>query len=107
MGWVALAAGTWRIPQRVTWGHRRKRLSCPPGGSDYPVWGGSPPLFFYTDDSSICTAAVHDGTNTFASGGLVYYRNVSGLGGYTGSTQDGVTSGSWEEWPGSFVLTQP
>ena len=40
------------------------RFTCPPQGSGSHVWGTS----VYTDDSSVCTAAVHMGLFTFGKG---------------------------------------
>lgn len=76
------------------------RLWCPPGGSSSSVWGSGP----YTDDSSICTAAVHAGRIQFATGGVVTARIVPGLPRYAGSARNGVTTSSFARFPGSFVL---
>ncbi len=40
---------------------------CPPGGSPGSIWGTD----VYTDDSSVCTAAVHTGLISLSSGGDV------------------------------------
>ena len=40
---------------------------CPANGSRGQVWGTA----LYTDDSSVCTAAVHEGLITIADGGIV------------------------------------
>ncbi|MGH7472233.1 MAG: LCCL domain-containing protein, partial [Longimicrobiales bacterium] len=42
-------------------------LLCPPGGTAGRVYGTD----IYTDDSSICTAAVHAGLITLAEGGRI------------------------------------
>jgi chitinase len=73
-------------------------FTCPAGGEPFPVWGTD----IYTDDSSICTAAVHKGLITFAAGGNVTIEILGGQGSYTGSVQNGVTSNSWGSWGRSF-----
>lgn len=80
--------------QNTTYSYR-----CPSGGVAYEVWGTGT----YTDDSSICTAAVHAGRITFG-GGVVTIKPQPGLSGYVGSTQNGVTSKSWGAYRGSFVF---
>ena len=40
-------------------------VECPPGCADGEIWGTD----FYTDDSSVCTMAVHEGITTAESGG--------------------------------------
>src|SRR5262245_36205877 len=61
-------------------------FECMPGGSLNPVWGTD----VYTDDSSVCTAAVHAGLITFDKGGIVVIRIRRGLDSYVGTTQNGV-----------------
>ncbi|PIO16159.1 hypothetical protein AB205_0005830, partial [Aquarana catesbeiana] len=63
------------------------------------VWGTD----VYTDDSSICKAAIHAGIlgNT---GGLVTVEKSPGQQSYTGSTRNGVTTNNYGAWSGSFVL---
>ncbi len=75
-------------------------FTCPAGGSAYTVWGTDT----YTDDSSICTAAVHAGRIGFAGGGAVTIRIEPGLSSYAGTTRNGVTTLDWPSWPGSFVF---
>ncbi len=78
----------------------RFTFGCPAGGKPKVVWGTS----VYTDDSSICTAAVHAGRITFARGGTVTVEVRKGRSSYTGSTRNGVTTRSYGPWPGSFVI---
>lgn len=74
---------------------------CPAGGSAAStIWGTDT----YTDDSSICVAAVHAGQISTAVGGLVTIEIAPGLTSYAGSTRNGVTSQSYGEWSGSFVF---
>lgn len=78
----------------------RFTFSCPPGGSVRAVWGSGT----YSDDSSICSAAVHDGVIGFTSGGTVTIEIRAGLSSYRGSRRNGVTTGDWGAWSGSFVI---
>ena len=73
---------------------------CPPGGSAAPVWGTET----YTDDSSICAAAVHAGVITFANGGKVTLQPGGARRSYTGSVRRGVTSGEFGAYESSFEL---
>ena len=84
-------------------GRNGQRFSffCPPGGSvSGAIWGTD----VYTDDSSICTAAVHRGLITAASGGSVTLEVRPGAGGYTASTRNGVTSRAYGGWSGSYSV---
>ena len=58
----------------------------------------------YTDDSSICTAAVHAGLITLANGGKVTIEIAPGANSYSGTTANGVTSSSYDSWSGSFTF---
>ncbi len=73
-------------------------LHCPPGGEPAGVWGTE----IYTDDSSICTAAVHAGKITLGEGGLVTLRIRHGRDAYQGSQRNGVRSEDNGRWKGSF-----
>lgn len=73
---------------------------CPPGGSFGSVWGSGP----YTDDSSICTAAVHAGRIQQAAGGAVTVFIHPGRASYPGSAANGVTSSTFASYPGSFAF---
>lgn len=78
----------------------RYTYSCPAGGVVHAVWGTD----LYTDDSSVCTAAVHAGRITIASGGSVTIEIRAAASSYTGSTRNGVTTTSYGPWHGSFVF---
>jgi len=78
----------------------RVTVGCPAGGQRTNIWGTGE----YTDDSSICTAAVHAGFITVARGGVVTLEIQSGKASYTGSTQHGVTSGTWAHWGRGFMF---
>jgi len=76
-------------------------VECEAGGSLGTIWGTN----IYTDDSSVCTAAVHMGLITIEEGGRFYLSAVGGLTEYEGSSLNGVDSTAYGEWSGSFVLT--
>jgi hypothetical protein len=78
----------------------RYRYICPSGGTQGTVWG----VNVYTDDSSVCTAAVQVGVITTAAGGNVTIEIRAGQTAYVGFAHNGVTSRSYGQWPGSFVL---
>jgi hypothetical protein len=78
--------------------------ACPAHGVAQPVWG----TLIYTDDSSVCTAAVHHGAIGFEAGGWVRIVIRPGLPRYQGSIRNGVTSQDWAEpWKGSFTVATP
>ncbi|MGD0985432.1 MAG: LCCL domain-containing protein [Acidimicrobiales bacterium] len=76
---------------------------CPPKGGPEEIFGTGT----YTTDSPVCTAAVQEGLITFAKGGNVTIEIEPGIGTYTGSTKNGVTSisGSWSYGSYVFVTT--
>ncbi len=97
-------------PQQITWQDNATQyrgqngasfdFTCPAlVGGDYMggIWGTDT----YTDDSAICTAAVHAGIIT-TSGGAVTIEIVAGQKGYSGSTRNGVTSDIWGAFDGSY-----
>jgi hypothetical protein len=90
---------TTATPQRGQNG-RRFTFSCPANGTFGSVWGTN----VYTDDSSICTAAVHSGLITQAAGGTVTIEIRPGQASYTGSPRYGVTTANWGAWAGSYVF---
>ncbi|XP_073448145.1 vitrin-like [Aquarana catesbeiana] len=57
----------------------------------------------YTDDSSICKAAIHAGI-LGNNGGLVTVEKTPGQQRYSGSARNGVTTRNYGSWPGSFVF---
>ncbi|PIO24921.1 hypothetical protein AB205_0118360, partial [Aquarana catesbeiana] len=63
------------------------------------VWGTDT----YTDDSSICKAAIHAGI-LGNNGGLVTVEKTPGQQSYNGSASNGVTTSNYGSWPGSFVF---
>lgn len=70
---------------------------CPPNGAFNSLWGTD----LYTDDSSICTAAVHARVITTA-GGPVNLQILDGLDSYKSSLSNGVTSNSYGKWRASY-----
>jgi hypothetical protein len=78
----------------------RFAYDCPAGGTAGTVWGTD----LYTDDSSVCTAAVHAGVITVAAGGTVTIEMRPGASSYRGTTRNGITTREYGTWPGSYVL---
>lgn len=96
IAWTATAVGyRGRIGSRYA-------FRCP-STSTVPasVWGTD----IYTDDSSICGAAVHAGYLT-AKGGVITIEIRPGASTYRPSTRNGVTSRGYGAWTGSFVLVR-
>jgi hypothetical protein len=75
-------------------------LTCTPDGEADSVWGAGT----YTDDSSVCTAAVQSGLITFDEGGAVTYEIAPGLQEYEAGTANGVTSTRFGPFAGSFTF---
>ncbi len=75
-------------------------FECAPGGFPQPVWG----VDIYTDDSSVCTAAVHAGEITLEAGGLAWIRIAPGQLSYDGSERNGILTESYPAWDGSFTV---
>lgn len=73
---------------------------CPAGCGTSIVWGSGP----YTDDSSICTAAIHAGTITSAGGAFTVTIAGGGVS-FPGSQQNGVSTSDWGEWGRSFTTS--
>jgi len=73
---------------------------CPASGRKDQVWG----THIYADNSSVCSAALHDGAFTYENGAIVTIEHLPGQASYTGSTQNGITSVSLGAWPGSFQI---
>ncbi len=76
-------------------------IDCPANcGAMGTIWGTD----LYTDDSAICTAAIHAGLIEDAVGGTVTVHREPGLESYEGTTRNGITSLSYGEWDASFSL---
>jgi len=80
------------------WNGFQVTFLCPRNGDPSAVWGSEP----YTDDSSICTAAVHAGVITLEAGGDVTIEIVPGRESYEGAPRNGVESRNYGKWSGSF-----
>ncbi len=97
--------------QTISWSIRADRfrgrwgdditLYCPPNGTPQQIWGSD----IYSDNSSICTAAVHAGFITVEEGGAIAIRILPGQSTYSESSQNGITSSRIDQWQGSFTFT--
>ncbi len=76
------------------------KFRCPEKGTEYTIWGSD----IYTLDSSICTAAVHAGLFSLASGGVVTIEFRPGRLTYGSTVRNGITSRTYGEYPKSFVV---
>jgi hypothetical protein len=102
---VALGGTGWAANATAFRGQNyvRYRYICPAGGTFGSVWGTDT----YTDDSSVCTAAVNAGVLNPNVGGTVIIEIRPGLKAYVGSTRHGVTTRSYGAWVGSYVFVHP
>lgn len=75
---------------------------CPSGGHIVAIWGTDT----YSDDSSICTAAVHAGVIDLEGGGEVTFKMRPGLTDYAGSRRNDVTSGALGPWDNAFSFVR-
>ncbi len=71
---------------------------CPAGGQPSTIWGTET----YTDDSSVCTAAVHVGLITVDEGGEVTIEIGPGQNSYEAGVANEIESIIYGKWPGSF-----
>lgn len=76
------------------------KFRCPEQGTEHTVYGSD----VYTQDSSICTAAVHAGIITLAQGGNVTLEYRPGRQIYGSTVRNGIKSNTWGEYPRSFVV---
>lgn len=80
----------------------RYLFHCPPGKALPSRVVGSGP---YTDDSSICSAAVHAGAIGAKDGGEVTIEIRPGEANYAGSERNYIRSAAYDRaWSGSFVV---
>lgn len=77
-------------------------FECSAGGRGGNVWG----VDVYTDDSSICEAAVHAGRITREEGGIVHFELLGARQSFEGSERNGVTTMRYPGWPGSFAFVE-
>lgn len=80
--------------------NRRIAYDCPADGFASVVWGTD----VYTDDSSVCTAAVHKGKITLADGGRVIIEIRPAQESYEGTDRNGITTRDYGSWNGSYVF---
>jgi hypothetical protein len=73
--------------------------TCAASNTRGSVWG----VDTYTTDSALCAAAVHAGAIP-ASGGEIRVKSSPGCNSYQGSSRNGITSGSWGSFPGSYYF---
>ncbi len=76
---------------------------CPADCAEGRVWGTA----IYSDDSSICRAAIHAGAVDAATGGPVTVTLHEGQASYPASEANGVQSEVWGPWQRSFVVSGP
>lgn len=76
------------------------KVTCPPGCGASTVWGSG----IYSDDSSICSAAIHAGVAVPEAGGEFTVTIAPGQSSYASSSQNGVTTSSWGSWGRSFTV---
>ncbi len=96
---------TWTTTATALRGRNGERFAfaCPGGGTaPGPVWGTD----LYTDDSSLCAAAVHAGLIGAAAGGTVTVEVRPGAASYRGSARNGVTSQDYGQFAGSFAVVK-
>ena len=88
----------------TAWRGQRGRvitLLCPAGGAPGKIWGSGE----FTDDSSVCTAAVHSlETFDFARGGTVFVSMTEGRDFYPSEARRGVASDTWQKYESSFFI---
>jgi len=78
----------------------RYDIDCPPNGVPSSIWG----VETYTDDSSICTAAVQVGLITLPAGGPVQIQIAEGAKTYPAGVAHDIASMPYGQWPGSFTF---
>ncbi len=77
-------------------------VTCPPGCSNGPIWG----TIIYSDDSAICSAAIHAG-HLKSEGGKVGVLIQGSQPRFLSSARNGIKSSSYGAWTRSFSLTAP
>jgi LCCL domain len=92
---------TWNTTADEYYGETGKTVvfDCPSAGIPQDIWGGP----YYSYDSSVCTAAVHNGRITLKKGGQVTIQIREGLKEYKASRSNGITS---QEWPESGTRSE-
>lgn len=77
-------------------------VECPAGCGDggYGIWGTD----IYTNDSSLCAAAIHAGIITNDEGGLIEVTYLEGQASYSGSERNGISTSDYGAWEDSFSV---
>jgi hypothetical protein len=75
-------------------------MKCPASCTPKNVWGTD----IYTDDSVLCSAAIHAGAITAADGGTVLVTWTTGQPTYIGSARNNITSSDYGHWERSFFV---
>jgi hypothetical protein len=75
-------------------------MTCPAGCEQKNVWGTD----IYTDDSTLCTAAIHAGAIEAAKGGTVLVTWTPGQPTYVASSRNGITTSDYGAWGRSFYV---
>jgi hypothetical protein len=76
----------------------RYLVACPDRCGGSTAWGTG----VYTDDSSVCSAAIHNGIVT-SEGGVFSLVLLPGRDAYRATQRHGVASSSWASWARSFA----
>lgn len=77
-----------------------KTCTCAANATAGAVYGSD----IYTQDSSLCAAAIHVGAIQAAAGGEVTVKSAPGCPSYLGLEKNGVMSSGWAKYPGSFFF---
>ncbi|XP_076810441.1 uncharacterized protein LOC143453159 isoform X1 [Clavelina lepadiformis] len=77
-------------------------ITCPKGclNDDRTIWGSG----FYTHDSSICRAAIHDGVLIDDGGPITFYRQI-GQPSHIGIERNSISSSAYGYWRSCFSFT--
>lgn len=75
-------------------------VRCFPNGAPRAVWGSD----VYSDDSSVCTAALHSGRVSLQAGGTFQIQILPGQPAYLATMRNGVATRPYGSYPGSFGI---
>lgn len=98
----ATLTATWATDARAFRGRVGTIVSvtCPPNGSPRTVWGSD----VYSDDSGVCSAALHSGRVSLQAGGAFQIQILPGQPAYLATVRNGVTTRPYGNYPGSFSI---
>jgi hypothetical protein len=106
---TSLPEGSARVSCRMSPGNlggdpgKQWRVSCPAGcGQNGSVWGTD----VYTSDTPICSAAIHAGVVTVASGGDATITIEGAQPSFKGSARNGITSNDYGQYGASFRVAK-